>query len=354
MLINNRAVGNGITHFPYIAYLQALLNYSELSKKSVLEPALYYKDRENYMDTMDPAGTTNSGFVHRAAKAQKSRVMDLACPLMVPWLSGSRPFPTNTEIFLRFHRASERFCAMWKDADANPIKINIKTAALRITRLHLYPGAQKALESGLKVAPAIYPFHEWDVRPIFIAKDTQNLNREIYEGMINEYKKVQFLKNYSCILGVLPPMLLLMLVPETAYNSAADKNPFNFKHYEISDLSLEINGRMFPKLPYKPVWSGEETFTEMYLAFLQNLNISFENPHILITREMYQNGYTIFAFNLAKDGMFGGDHGSLQDAGSIRVKMQFKSKLTESVVLLACGIFERNLMLDEDRNPTIA
>lgn len=183
MLINNQAVGNGITHFPYIAYLQALLNYSEYAKQSVLEPALYYKDREGYMDSMETTGSHNSGFLQRAGKAQKSRIMDLACPLMVPWLAGSRPFPSNTEIFLRFHRASERFCIMWKDADANPIKINIKSAALRFARLYLYPGAQKALESGLKVAPAIYPFHDWDFRPIFVAKDTRNIYREIYEGM---------------------------------------------------------------------------------------------------------------------------------------------------------------------------
>lgn len=182
-MINSQPISTVLHHFPYVSYLQALLNYSDHAKGSILETALWAKDKEGYFDTMDLAGNTNEGFITRAAKMRKSRVIELACPLLVPLLCTSRPFPTETELFLRMHRAAPNFSIMVKDGDINPIKIYIKRAALRYARLYPYQSALKGLQHAMKSKPAVYPFIDYDCRPLFIAKNTQNVYREIFEGI---------------------------------------------------------------------------------------------------------------------------------------------------------------------------
>jgi len=47
-------------------------------------------------------------------------------------------------------------------------------------------------------------------------------------------------------LGPVPKQLLFTMVKNANFIRTMDKNPYNSLHYDISDFSLFVNGKLFP------------------------------------------------------------------------------------------------------------
>jgi hypothetical protein len=71
-------------------------------------------------------------------------------------------------------------------------------------------------------------------------------------------------------LGQLPKRLVIACVDSDALNGTITHNPFDFKHYKINFVALNVDGRQIPVKPLQPdfenagyirsyntVWSGD-------------------------------------------------------------------------------------------------
>jgi hypothetical protein len=50
----------------------------------------------------------------------------------------------------------------------------------------------------------------------------------------------------NAVLGPLPKRLLFTVIKNTDFNGSVDTNPYKFRHYDISEFSLYVNGRRVP------------------------------------------------------------------------------------------------------------
>ena len=50
----------------------------------------------------------------------------------------------------------------------------------------------------------------------------------------------------NAVLGPLAKRLLFTMIKNTDFNGSVDTNPYKFRHYDISDFSLYVNGRRVP------------------------------------------------------------------------------------------------------------
>ena len=78
------------------------------------------------------------------------------------------------------------------------------------------------------------------------------------------------LSQYNPIRGSqLPEQVIIGVVPQESYNGSIDKNPFNFKHFDIREASLVVNGVNEPVELYTlNVTTGDKV--NMFASFLDN------------------------------------------------------------------------------------
>jgi hypothetical protein len=50
----------------------------------------------------------------------------------------------------------------------------------------------------------------------------------------------------NAVLGIIPERLLFTMLKNTDFLGSIDSNPYNFRHYNMSNFSLFVNGKQYP------------------------------------------------------------------------------------------------------------
>ena len=119
--------------------------------------------------------------------------------------------------------------------EANPsYKVKLISAVLLVRKVQQSPSVflahAKALESGL----AKYPIKRVVCKTYTIPAGNLDGNHE------------------KLFTGQPPSRLVIGCVNNDAFNGNYVKNPFNFKHYALSEISLHLDGNTQPVKPLKP------------------------------------------------------------------------------------------------------
>jgi len=77
------------------------------------------------------------------------------------------------------------------------------------------------------------------------------------------------------------------MVKNTDFNGSLDSNPYKFQHYDISDFSLFVNGKYFPKEGLTVGTDRENTSVMGYRKLFEASGIHHSNTGLQITHNMY-------------------------------------------------------------------
>ena len=128
------------------------------------------------------------------------------------------------------------------------------------------------------------------------------------------------------------------MVDNDAFTGAYDKNPFAFKNYDLEFLALYMDGQQFPAKPLQPQYLEGCAVREFYqLALASGRHL--KNRAMLIDREDFLNGYTLYAFNITPDEECS-QHLLLIKNGNIRLETRFRQPLPNTINLIVYAIFD--------------
>ena len=119
-------------------------------------------------------------------------------------------------------------------ADAANYKIKIKEMALYVRKVQLSPAVRMGHVKALEKTSCEYP-----VRRVEVKVDT------VPTGNMNYIQD-------NMILGQLPKRLVIACIDSDAQNGTIGENPFDFKHYKINFMALNVDGRQIPAKPLQP------------------------------------------------------------------------------------------------------
>ena len=329
--LNGTLVSSSTNTYPYRAYIENLLSYGPAAKKSHLTAALFYKDRAGKMDAANPddvAADVNTGLKRRAEFTKENKIVDMIGRLHSDIFFQPRYMLNEVTAKIRLTRSKDSFCLMC--AGANTYRVSIVGAALFIRKVKLNPSVllahAKTLESGM----AKYPIHRVVCKSFTIPRGYLDVSHE---------------KLFS---GQLPVRLVLGLVDNEAFNGSFTMNPFNFKHFSLSELSIYLDGIQQGIKPIKSSFA-QNNYVRSFMTLFGGTGKENRDEGNDLDREDYKNGYALYAFDLTPDLSDEG-HFNLARQGSVRVDMKFDAALPSTVTVIAYAEFENVIEIDRSRN----
>ena len=330
VFISNTRVTKDESYYPWWTYVYNLLYYSRSASERYLERGnLWFLDEPGKFDNIDlhaDVNEVNKGMKFRQSTCGDSKKFWLCTKLLLN-TELSRLIPCQTEIVLKFNRAPASFCLL--AAKEKDYVIKIVDAKLHVNRVKLYESAHRDFEKILSSKGFFYPGTNPVVRTKTISKGDQNMD-------------------WTPFTGKLPQRVYLWMTSQEAYNGQQDKNPFNFQLFGITKLQVFVNGRSLPYSQGLTLLEGDD-YMKFYLTTVTSINSpeTFE-----ISYFDFILGYFVVAVDVSSDFSAGCDYDNIDEFGSLRITVDFKSALANPVTFFCLGEVQETLKLDGDRNPT--
>lgn len=332
LTLSGTQIEGGNMTYPYKAYLTNLFVNGKGSKETQLKTTGWYKDTA---DKFNNNGDDNKGFKARNELIKQSNVVEMCGPLMLDFFMQNKYAIHNMDINLKLIPSKATFQTLILtdnavNGKATDVKVVIEKAILYVRRIKALPSFINEVEEKLNMQNAVYPIQRTEMVTYTIPQGQASHNRE------------------SLFRGQMPKLIFIGFIRNDAYNGTYKQNPFYFQNLNITQLALYKEGESIPFRPFTPDFT-RNFYAREYASLMQALEIYNKNEDVDLTPDEFENGYTIFGFNLTPDLNVSGHAQTVRD-GNIRLEVQFARALEETVNVICMGIFDGRLEITKFRN----
>ena len=258
--LNGKQVTPAMGTYAYRSYIETLLNYDVSAKKSQFSSALYYKDTATKMDetgslpsskiityvesdtqqgqtkatpktfSLPVPGTGNQGFAKRHKFIENGIQFVLSGPIFSDIFMNDRLLLNMMDLKVVLNRSSDSFSLMDKNADDALLepRVHLTDVVLKIRKVKVDQAVSDGVERMLKQTPALYPIRRVECKILTIPENLPNIRQD------------------NIFSGIIPKSFVFGLVDVDAANGVYGKNPYNFKHFNVTNVSLTANGQEIP------------------------------------------------------------------------------------------------------------
>jgi hypothetical protein len=275
--------------YPFAAYLENLLSFSEGYKKTMGGCSLWFEDSIRGKDTADLGSAKVADIASRKALIANSKTVEMVGKINLGFNSQDRLLIPGSVLKLRLTRSDPSLCLLSTEADEGAsYKIVIEKCELIFTQVKVHPSIVASHNSLHSVGHTVkYPLNKTRSQMFTIP---QNMKSTRINLLINQQK---------------PKRLFLAFINHNGKNGRYNLNPFKFQHFGIKSMCLEIDGQPFPSKPIQTDFAtGQCTIPYFNLARATGKAFTDQNNGVSI--EEYKNGSTIFGFDLTPDHCEGG------------------------------------------------
>lgn len=326
IFLNDKQIASQV-NYSYRAIIESLLLTSKSTQDNLLSAGMFYKDTAGEHDSIT-ANSANTGYKKRSELCKLSKEVGLIGGLHFDLATQPKLLINGVNVRIKLERHKDNFALM---SATNNFVIEIQSASLYVRKISVSPsvliGHEKALEKGV----IKMPIRRVEVR-------TFSLPNGLHSSTIP-----------NAFIGQLPSRIILGLVSNTSFNGSSNKNPFKFRHYNLSYLCVLNDGRMIPAKPYQPNYDNN-LYARSYMSLFTDLNRYHTSPNINISFEEYKQGYTLYSIDLTPDLAASESHASVNKSGNIAIDLKFDTALPETVNLIVYAEFKNLIELDRARN----
>ena len=328
--MNNNLVSESGTNYMYKALMETLLSYDENTKKIQLANEGFTGDSGDFTQINPDSPPYNHGLKIRHKWFKDFVTVEFVGPLMADICNQDRLILPGVDVDIKLWPTRDEFRLITHPVGLR-CKLLIDEIYLNVCKVNVSPEVMMGHNAALEIADSIYPFARTDIRTFNIAEGNFGMNIEdIWQGEV-------------------PTRLVVGFVKSQAYNGDYHLNPFHFEHFDVSDIGFFVNGEATPCPAYKlDIENG------IYLQGLNSLykitGKTMENSDIGITRETYQQGYTLIGFDVDPTTSPDFRYVGKPREGHTKLEIRFKRGLPTPVTVILYATFPENMTIDQARN----
>jgi len=232
VVLNGTTITQASEHYNYRKYLETLLTYGTDSAATHFTNAYWYCDTGDMLPcdptTATVTATRNRGFITRWDKLSAIKALQHFGRFHSDLFNVPLVLLPGVSLQIRLTKARPAFYMMSKKADSKT------TFKFLDTQLLL---------KRMKSDPAMLLAHNARLYTGALARyNTTRVVRKSFTFPAGS--KSMFIDN--AVLGHVPKRLLFTMVKNADFIGTMDTNPYKFRHYDIIDFSLFVNGKQFP------------------------------------------------------------------------------------------------------------
>ncbi|GFR06394.1 uncharacterized protein F54H12.2 [Trichonephila clavata] len=301
-------------------------------QESMFTAGLFYKDtasKHDLVELTNVADNVNSGYQTRYNICKDSKLMDLIGPLHFDLGNQSKFLINSMNLRIKLERNKDSFTMMSATHD---FKMVIQHASLFVRKVKVAPSIMIGHETALGNGAIKMPIRRTEVKSFALSSGMQSITIS------------------NAFIGQLPTLLIMGMVSNNAFNGDFPKNPFNFKHYDLTYLCVLDGNRMIPSKPFQPKFDGSNCYSRCYVSLFTDLGRYHKDQDINISFSEYKDGYTLFALDLTPDLSADGMHESISRNGNLTIDLKFSKALPETVNLIVFSEYRNVIEIDKNRN----
>jgi len=330
--VNGKTVTENTNLYPVKALFCHLLNHSpdSLATKGVTTCG-YKRDTEPEVNDLKlDANSPNVGFRERSIPFAESKMVTMNIRPYVDIFNTNQYFPDNTTLNIRLYPSSNKFCLM---SDGTEFKVAIEGVKFIAYTVEASTGVILAQAKLLAQTHRMsFPFEK-----IAISQ------RIIPQGVSNYTMNALYQAN-------LPRRVILMFVNNEHINGQFTSNPFYFHHFNLTDISMKVDGEEYPREGYKMDFIKKD-YTDAYNKVLEGLGFDVDNTAIDLTPSVWANGLTFFVFKLSPGPLSG--IGAASRVGNSILTMSFSSPTAKTINCIMLSEYESMLEINDQRDVTV-
>lgn len=323
--LNGKTVNSADGNYSYRSYIETLLNYGEDAAKTHLELSGFYMDNGKMEKFSE-----NNGWTRRAELMKNSNVVELYGKIHADMLNQPLLLLNNVILRIALTLNNPEFY-MFTSLANDKSTLKIIEATLYVKHCTINPNILIAHHKILEKTNAKYHYKRCEVKSFTVGKGN-SINLD------------------NIVIGQLPTSIMFLMVDNDAYTGNKNKNPFNFKNNDISSFSLFVNGAAIPNESIIMNFNEGHQYSKAYSTIFSATGLLNTPQSIMITQDMFKDGYFIIVTDLSSDLSGIDSTSSLLNQGNIRLEARFKKQLENTVTCLIFLEYDATLEIDKNRN----
>ena len=318
--LNGKMVSSSSNTYAYRAYIETLLTFGKAYKKTFLTNYMWYKDTAGHMNDLRDE---NVGTTKRSNLTTHGKKVDMIGYIHDDVFRQTRLLPPGVTVKVRFVRATEQFSLI---STRTGYKTEISSAILYVMKCKVNPEVSLALANVHK--NMYFPIKRVDCKVFTIPA-----------GSLSAFKE-------GIISGQLPKKIVVGCVRNTAYNGVYNENPFNFEHFNLSNIAVHIDGQSDTVPSLDPDFTNS-LYLRCFHSMFGGAGKVNTDEDLDVSRREYDKGYTLYGFNLATD------HDQVFEVskrGSVRIELKFDVALAHTINVIVYAEYENVIQIDPARN----
>ena len=332
VILGGKLISSATNTYAHCSILEALLNYDKDAAESQLGCGLFCKDTAEQMEEMDITAdpVLNTGLGTRSEWTKTSKTVKLQGRIHSDLFNQGKLILNVVDLMVKLYRRKPEFCLLSVDT-APAYKITIVDAIFYVKKIELTPSVFSAINTVLNDKTAQYT----------ITRTTPKL------FTVPRRQQSQHIDNV--FLGEILKHIAVCMMDNDSYNRNYRKNPFNFQHYNLTQIGISVNGE---EVPFKPLKLNfdEKLFVTAYSTLFSGTGKLHGNSGSIIKREDYSEGYIIIVADLTPFEI--SDNFDLKEEGTLSIDLVFKSPLTATINILVYAEYDNIIEIDSNNNIT--
>jgi hypothetical protein len=333
VFIEDQPITKSDKHYPYISYIQSLSNYGDHELHTNFQLCGWSKDTHGKMEQLDKAQNKALELRKDSFHGTTSLKGEFIGKLFSPLFMQNRVLPPQVGFRILIRKSNDAFALMHEKGE---FQIKILNAVLMVQKVSVNATLKESYNRLMD-----------EDEPSQYYLPTPAVNYYTIES-----GATQFMRD-DLFLGRLPRKVVIMMVDTAAYHGNAEKNPFNFHHFKVSEIGLYKDGMPYP-YPATKMDFDNHVYSEAYHNLMKANRTAYTNKAITIDMADFANGYSIFSFDMSPDQLGSISPASLLKINSnIRLEMKFKEALPKNVTLLVYYETVNLMEIQKDRRVTV-